>query len=152
MHHMILRVCRKFFEITTKPNTVHQEKWFQGWIYKVINHVLTEDEFEKGWEMLLDKYKQKNHPYMTQLFEIRKKWLSLVLREFFVRKWPAHIWVRSVNHMLKELRVSRVPNADVCAEVYEASVWQGVRRELPREEDIASKFLAEKNCPRMVSR
>ena len=49
---------------------------FRAEFYKVINHMLTEDEFEKGWEMLLDKYKLRSHPYMTNLFEIRKKWVK----------------------------------------------------------------------------
>ena len=48
--------------------------------------MLKEDEFEKGWEMLLDKYKLRAHPYMTQLFEIQKKWANPYFNGVFVQR------------------------------------------------------------------
>ncbi|XP_044345303.1 protein FAR1-RELATED SEQUENCE 5 [Triticum aestivum] len=37
--------------------------------HKVGNSMLTVDEFEEGWRMLLEKDKLQTHPYMTRLFE-----------------------------------------------------------------------------------
>lgn len=34
---------------------------FRAEFHKVVNHMLTVDEFEKGWDMLLDKYKLRSH-------------------------------------------------------------------------------------------
>uniref|UniRef100_A0A453PN57 Uncharacterized protein n=1 Tax=Aegilops tauschii subsp. strangulata TaxID=200361 RepID=A0A453PN57_AEGTS len=40
-----------------KHNPLYTKKGeFQAEYYKVVNHMLTEDEFETAWAMLLDKY------------------------------------------------------------------------------------------------
>lgn len=45
--------------------------------HKIVHHMLTEEEFEEGWEALLVKYGLEKHPYLTQIFEVRKKWRVL---------------------------------------------------------------------------
>ncbi|XP_073353681.1 protein FAR1-RELATED SEQUENCE 5-like [Aegilops tauschii subsp. strangulata] len=47
---------------------------FQAEFHKVVNHMLTVDEFEEAWKFLTDKYNPKSNEYMTQLYEIRHKW------------------------------------------------------------------------------
>ncbi|KAE8795581.1 Protein FAR1-RELATED SEQUENCE 5 [Hordeum vulgare] len=51
--HVLKKVKESLGALYTKKSD------FRAEFYKVINHMLTEDEFEKGWEMLLDKYKLK---------------------------------------------------------------------------------------------
>jgi hypothetical protein len=48
--------------------------------------MLIKAEFEVAWGKLLDKYKLRAHLYMTQLYEIRKKWLRLTSKEYSVRR------------------------------------------------------------------
>jgi hypothetical protein len=38
---------------------------FRSEFHKVVNHMLTEDEFKMVWAMLIEKYNLKTHPYMT---------------------------------------------------------------------------------------
>lgn len=59
---------RVFRPIVLKKRNLYDE------FHKVVNHMLTIDEFEEAWKFLVEKFNLKNHTYMTQLFEIRRKW------------------------------------------------------------------------------
>lgn len=67
----------------------------------MVNHMLTFDEFENGWELLLDKYKLRAHVYMTQLFEIKHKWAKPYFIGVFCEKMASTQRSESVKHMLK---------------------------------------------------
>ena len=54
--------------------------------HKVVNHMLTIDEFEEGWKYLIEKYNLKSHDYMTSLYEIRHKMGKAVFQGSFLCK------------------------------------------------------------------
>lgn len=46
---------------------------FRAALHKVVNEMLTVDEFEAAWAELLDRYKLHNNTFLIQIFEVRHK-------------------------------------------------------------------------------
>ena len=103
------------------PNTVHRWcKWhvlkkakeaiclllskdskFKMELHKLVHHMITEDEFEQGWKQTLDKYSLKEHPFLTQIYEVRYKWVKPYFMGVFCAKMTSTQRSESANHLLK---------------------------------------------------
>jgi hypothetical protein len=105
----------------TLPNTVHRScKWHVfrkakeelGGIYSkktgfkdafnnVVNEMLTEDEFEKGWVKLVEDFGLGENSFMIRAFEARHKWAKPFFKDKYCARMTSTQRVESANHMLK---------------------------------------------------
>uniref|UniRef100_A0A0A9DU44 Protein FAR1-RELATED SEQUENCE n=1 Tax=Arundo donax TaxID=35708 RepID=A0A0A9DU44_ARUDO len=96
---------------------------FQDEFNKVVNHMLTKEEFEKGWRALVAKYNLGKNPEITRAFEARSMWAKAwftndycarmtstqrsesannVLKNFVPRNSPLNLFVQQHNKLVSE--------------------------------------------------
>jgi hypothetical protein len=74
---------------------------FRHQFHKVLNAMLTRDEFEAAWDALIVKYELTEHPFMTMIYECREKWAKPFSNDKFCARMMSTQRVESANHMLK---------------------------------------------------
>ena len=63
--------------------------------------MLTIDEFEQAWKMLIEKYNLESHIYLSKVYEVRHKWAKPFLKDVFCVKMTSTQRSESANSMLK---------------------------------------------------
>ena len=68
---------------------------------KLVHHMLSVEEFEAGWFAMIEKHKLKEHPFLTQIFEVRRKWARPYFMGVFCANMTSTQRSESANHLLK---------------------------------------------------
>lgn len=74
---------------------------FRKLFHKIINDMLTIDEFEKAWEFMLQKYSLHDNNYLKNIYNKRHKWAKPFFRDCFCARISSTQRSESANHMLK---------------------------------------------------
>ncbi|KAM0831899.1 hypothetical protein ACQ4PT_022119 [Festuca glaucescens] len=92
-------ILRKAQEALGHVHKLHST--FSDEFNKVVNHMLTPEEFEAGWEFLTKKYDLAGNPFMTRAFEVRDKWAKPYFNDIFCARMSSTQRSESANHVLK---------------------------------------------------
>ncbi|KAK1682188.1 hypothetical protein QYE76_043036 [Lolium multiflorum] len=69
--------------------------------HRIVNQMLTKDEFEAAWMQMLSMYALEKNPYVYQIYETRDKWAKPFFSGIFCARMTSTQRCESANHMLK---------------------------------------------------
>ncbi|KAE8780270.1 Protein FAR1-RELATED SEQUENCE 5 [Hordeum vulgare] len=68
---------------------------------KMVHHVVSEKEFEDGWECMVERHGLQKNTFLTQIYETRRKWAKPYFMDVFCAKMTSTQRSESANHLLK---------------------------------------------------
>jgi hypothetical protein len=74
---------------------------FRDEFHKTMEYMYTIDEFEAAWEALITKYGLEDHPFLTQIYDVREMWAKPFFAGKFCARMTSTQRSESANHMLK---------------------------------------------------
>ncbi|KAM3370713.1 hypothetical protein ACQJBY_018202 [Aegilops geniculata] len=78
-----------------------KHKTFADDFHKLVNHMLTVEEFESAWNFFTVKYCLQEHPFMTRAYECRHKWAKPYFSKVFCARMCSTQRSECANFMLK---------------------------------------------------
>ncbi|KAM0857454.1 hypothetical protein ACQ4PT_048439 [Festuca glaucescens] len=69
--------------------------------HRIVNQMLTKEEFEGAWMHMLSMYALEKNPYLYQIYETRDKWAKPYFSGIFYVRTTSTQRSESANHMLK---------------------------------------------------
>ncbi|CAO2207043.1 unnamed protein product [Urochloa humidicola] len=80
-----------------------QNRDFRDKFHKMLNEMLTIEEFEKGWAALLDEYDLQSNAFLMQIYETREMWVKSYFKGVFCARMTSTQRSEIANHMLKNI-------------------------------------------------
>jgi hypothetical protein len=74
---------------------------FRWEFHYVINQMLTEDEFERAWDDLLERYELRNNKFMQKVYET-KMWAKPWCKDIYCARMASTQQSESANSVLKK--------------------------------------------------
>jgi hypothetical protein len=123
--HVIKGIREGLGPVYTKNNVFRDEFWL------VVNGMLNEEEFDRGWTYLLEKYELQDNKFMAKTYEKREKWAKPWAKDKYCARMCSTQRSESANFMLKRF-VARNSSMNHFVTQYNKLLF-----DRDREEDIA---------------
>jgi hypothetical protein len=94
-------VLRRVGECAGPKYTLNKD--FRDKFHKMLNEMLTVDEFEQAWTDLLEEYGMTSNGFLQQIYHVRKKWVKSYFDGVFCARMATTQRSESANHMLKTI-------------------------------------------------
>lgn len=101
--HVLRKAKEHLGDLYTRRSGFKQE------FHKIINSMLTIEEFEYAWQLMLVKYKLQNNSFLSQIYENRSKWAKPYFKGKFCAGQTSTQRSESGNSMLKRYVGSSCP-------------------------------------------
>ncbi|KAF8656681.1 hypothetical protein HU200_060547 [Digitaria exilis] len=123
--HVMKKIRESLGPLYTKNRKFRDDFWL------VVNGMLTEDEFERGWNYLVTNYNLHNSGFMIRTYECRHKWAKPWAKDKYCARMSSTQRSESANFMLKRF-VPRNSSMNHFVSQYNRLLF-----DRDREEDIA---------------
>lgn len=80
-----------------------QNRDFRDKFHKMLNEMLTIDEFESEWQSLLKEYDLEGNTFLKQIYETRSMWVKSYFKGVFCARMSSTQRSESANMMLKNI-------------------------------------------------
>lgn len=134
--HILRKAKEHLGELYTRRSGFKEE------FHKIINSMLTIEEFEFAWQYMLDKYNVRNNSFLAQIYENRYKWAKPYFKGKFCAGQTSTQGSESGNSMLKRYVGSSCPMHQF-VQMYQ-------QLQFDREEEESREELASKRDGRLI--
>ncbi|XP_062227470.1 protein FAR1-RELATED SEQUENCE 5-like [Phragmites australis] len=74
---------------------------FKAELHKILNAMMSIEEFELAWHRVLGEYGVVEHPFLQRIYNERHKWAKAFFKDVFCAKQTSTQRSESMNHMMK---------------------------------------------------
>jgi len=134
--HILRKAKEHLGELYTRRSGFKEE------FHKIINSMLTIEEFEFAWQYMLDKYNVRNNSFLAQIYENRYKWAKPYFKGKFCAGQTSTQRSESGNSMLKRYVGSSCPMHQF-VQMYQQLQFD--REEEESREELASKRVSDQS-------
>lgn len=94
-------MLRRVSESVGPKYTANKE--FRDKFHKMLNEMLTIQEFEQAWKDLLEEYAMSSNAFLQQIYHVRHKWVKSYFEGVFCARMATTQRSESANHMMKTI-------------------------------------------------
>ncbi|CAN6231112.1 unnamed protein product [Urochloa humidicola] len=80
-----------------------QNRDFRDRFHKMLNEMLTEEEFVAAWHMLVSEYGLEDNAFLNSIFAVKEKWVKCYFKGVFCARMSTTQHSESANMMLKNI-------------------------------------------------